>query len=476
MAPLKILSVPSPKYDLKLSHWDKRTMPIYSKRILCFEIRDADIDKITRLLLAALQSTVEELPFLAGSVAPVATDKPWLMNIIPEGAAYLEIQDLSSDVKFTELQKSSFSSSLLDTEKLCAFTLPAYVQEDPVDICRFRANFIDGGLLLAVQLIHTVFDGRGITDMLRVFADRFRIAQRGELGNVATATNNGETSNETYSFDRKSVLSGGGAYGALENHPCWTVPSVKSHGKFNMGKTICANIHISRDSLRTLKEAASPSLSNDSSDKVTYISTHDAVAALIWRSIMLARVKANTISSNTTIRFCQAVDCRARLGLPQPYYGNAFYCVLASLPLTTLTIPSTNPSASQIPSLQAAARAVRGELSTVTAEKFRDMLGYVERTEVDHPVRFVVVEDLLAGSLFMASYFGFEMHELDFGEALGGRIRAFRVPAQGLAPGLPIVLPRLPDGSCEFVINEQEEVMRCLAEDEVFWRFARKVA
>lgn len=82
------------------------------------------------------------------------------------------------------------------------------------------------------------------------------------------------------------------------------------------------------------------------------------------------------------------------------------------------------------------------------------------------------MDDLAGGSLLLISYFGFGMHELDFGAALGGTMEAFRLPAQGLAPGMPVVLPRLPDGSCEFVINEREDVMRFLAEDDIFRRFA----
>lgn len=75
--------------------------------------------------------------------------------------------------------------------------------------------------------------------------------------------------------------------------------------------------------------------------------------------------------------------------------------------------------------------------------------------------------------MLLVSYFWFEMHETVFGEALGGKIEAFRLPSRGLLLGMSVVvLPRLPDKSCEFVINEQEEVMRFLAEDEIFQKFA----
>ena len=45
-----------------------------------------------------------------------------------------------------------------------------------------------------------------------------------------------------------------------------------------------------------------------------------------------------------------------------------------------------------------------------------------------------VLEDSSIGSILLVSYFGFEIHEIDFGEALGGKIEAFRLPSRGLCP------------------------------------------
>ena len=122
----------------------------------------------------------------------------------------------------------------------------------------------------------------------------------------------------------------------------------------------------------------------------------------------------------------------------------------------------------------AAARAIRTEVSGATADKFRDLLGFVERTEMEVLSPPSVLEDLSIGSILFVGYLKFEMHEIDFGEALGGMIEALRIPSRGFLPGMPVVLPRLPDGSCESVINEQEEVMKFFPEDEVFRRFASK--
>ena len=63
-------AVQCPPFNLQLIHWDLRMTPLYSKRVSCFPLlndRDEGNERIAHLL-TALQFTVEELPFLAGSV------------------------------------------------------------------------------------------------------------------------------------------------------------------------------------------------------------------------------------------------------------------------------------------------------------------------------------------------------------------------------------------------------------------------
>lgn len=455
-------------------------MPIYSKRILCFPLlsnSNEHNEYIAQLLLAALQSTVDELPFLAGSVVPFSKDQPWLRDLCPHGSAILEVKDFSQGISFLDLRKAHFASSLLDADKLCPLPKPVYIQDGPVDVCRLRVNFVNGGLLLVVSIIHTVCDGRGISKVLKIFADKFRKAQTGEL--ASRSTDHQEDPKYTFSFDRTSVLSGNGLRGIIEHHPAWTASPFTSHSGFGGTKTLCANFHISSDSLRALKEVASShppdAQQHLSSDQAISISTHDAIAALIWRSTLLARHRAGILSSCTTTHFSTAIDMRRHLHLPSPYFGNAIYAVKTSLPLPSLIPTTDGPSASRICGLQAAAHAIRAEVNSVTAHKFLDLLSFVERTELEMPTRPSVLEDLLGGSMLLVSYFGFEMHALDFGAVLGGKMEAFRLPSRGLIAGMPVVLPRLSDESCEFVVNEREDVMRFLAQDEILRRFARKL-
>lgn len=442
------------------------------------------MEQITQLLLAALKATVEEVPFLAGSVVPFSKDHPWLRDVRAEGAAYLEVKDLSQQVKYSNLRENNFSPSLLDPDQLCPFPNSVYIQDTPIDVCRLRANFVEDGLLLVISIIHTVCDGHGISDILKIFTDKLRKAEISGLSTVSTSNEDSQSHPHPRSLNRNFVLSGSGFDGAIENHTGWTTSPVEIREGFNGTNTVCTTYRIDNNSLHELKQLASShslssSVSNNkeiqASAQGTKISTHDAVAALIWRSILLARYRAGIISENTTTHFLQAVDCRSRLQLPEPYFGNVIYGVKASLALLDLISPNDSSDASNSAGIQAAAHGIRTEICDATGDKFRDLLAFVEKTYMKVLTRPSVQEDMLNGSIFLVSYWYFGMHELDFGKTLGRTIEAFRLPSRGLLPGMPIVLPRLPDGGCEVMISERESMKKFLDKDEFFRGFVREL-
>ncbi|KAL8626924.1 hypothetical protein Q9189_007386, partial [Teloschistes chrysophthalmus] len=484
---MQTFAIEGPPFNLKLSPWDRRTKVLYSKRILAFRLSVSNqehTDRIVRQLYRALKSTVEDIPFLAGAIVPWSEAQPWLHNISPQGAAYLEVQDLSQELSFSDLYSKHFPPSLLDATALCP--------SGKADICRFRATFIDGGLLLAVSISHTVFDGRGITEVMKTLAGNLRNAPTESLSQPAAHAHPGGFANQDqtkyrdcYSCDRTMLVSGQGRIGAIESHPGLTTSNLDLPSSSGIS-TRCHVFCISSESLLELKKAASPYSSSTNtaagssqqehgqsqvSDHPPWISTHDAIAALMWRSIILARHRAGIIDQQETF-FSQAVDCRAHLGLPKPYFGNVAYITRCSSTVSNLK-GATGDTDDHSPSgLRAAAQAIRKEVNNVTEEKFRDLMGFLERTEMETSTITSTADTWSTRSVFLLSYYGFEMYDIDFGEALGRRIEAFRLPSQGVLLHVPVILPRLPDGSCEFIINEQREVMDLLVEDQTFRSFA----
>lgn len=456
------IAVPAPPFELSLSHWDRTFPPTHSKRIFCFALpEDTNKEQVVDWLHIALHHTVQRVPFLAGSVIPFPKpedDRPWLRTISSNGAAYLDIKDCSDTLSYKNLAASNFDQKLLDADVLCSLPKVAYVQQDPVDVCRIRANFIEGGLLLVVQIVHTIIDGSGVTECIKIFAESFRKAQAGELSHPL------RTTEQQYISDRTKLVSGNGNPGAIENHPALTT-SAFAHGEIFGIENSCKTFRISREALIALKQAASTQ--NPQGDN-EWITTGDAIAALIWRSIMVARHRAGHLNGESVSHFGQPTDCRKLLNLPEPYFGNALYILRSSLPFTELNTSEEG--------LRAAARAVRAEVSSMNAEKIRDMVGFMERTAKETHTRLSFMEELASSAIIYTSHFKFNIHELDFGAAFGdGRIKAFRHPARGTTIGAVIVMPKLLDGSCEFMITEQSDTFKCLSEDALFRRFVSDI-
>ncbi|OPB44505.1 enoyl-CoA hydratase/isomerase family protein [Trichoderma guizhouense] len=417
----KSFLVPCPPFDLKLSHLDRTFPPTHSKRILCFSLSpDVDRQRVVDYLYIAFHHTVQRVPFLAGSIVPFSEEeggRPWLRNLIPQGNARLEIKDLSSELSFAELEKANFSQDLLDTEKLCPLPDVAYVSEEPVPVCAFQANFIEGGLLLVVSIVHIAADGRGVTQVINIFANQLVKAQSGELGFPL------KQREDIYQSDRTVLVTGNGAQGAIENHAAWTSEPMSAHLQIRDVETSCRTFRISAKALVELKRVASaPSHGPDA-----WISTNDAITGFIWRSIMVARHRAGILADGATTHLAQPIDCRTLLRLPDPYFGNVLYVTKTSTPLAVIADDQRG--------IAEASFMVRSEISSMTGEKFRDLLAYAERTEKEFHTRGNIIEDLAAGGLMITSHFKFGLHEMDFGPIFGdGHMKALRLPATGTEP------------------------------------------
>ncbi|GAQ08089.1 methylglutaconyl-CoA hydratase, mitochondrial [Aspergillus lentulus] len=457
-------TVECPPFEVKISHWDRILPPTHSKRILCFSLPvHTDREKLTDYLHIAFHHTVQRFPVLAGSVVPFSADqggRPWLRNIVPEGAARLIVKDLSDELSFADLAEANFSQHLLNTEQLCPLPEVGYFNAERVDVCRFQANFIRGGLLLVVSIIHNAADGRGVSEIIKIFADELCKAQSGETGHPL------QQRAEVYRSDRTAFVSGQGIPGAIEGHAAWTSSPSNAHAQIHNVDNSCHTFRISATALSELKNA----LSATSHGPEDWFSTNDAISAFIWRSIMVARHRAGILDADATTYVAQPVDCRRHLNITETYFGNVIYMTKSSVALSALADPETG--------LGEAARALRTELRALTGDKFRDLVGYAERTALEAHTRLNILESMATSGIILTSLFKMDLHAMDFGPIFGdGHIKALRLPARGTQAGAVIVLPRVPDGSCEFMVTEQERTIECLRDDPFFaWFTADKPA
>ncbi|KAI1851284.1 hypothetical protein JX265_012303 [Neoarthrinium moseri] len=451
-------AVGCPPFEVKLSFCDQLFPPTHSKRILCFQLNsDVNRQHVVDYLHIAFHNTIQRVPFLAGTVVTTSQDeggRPWIRKIIPEGAAHLVIKDLSKDLSFSKLAESNFSQELLNTEQLCPLPEVGYFRASSVDVCRFQANFVEGGLLLVVSIIHYAADGRGVTEIIGDFAEEFRKAQSGETKHPL------KVRDTVYYSDRNTVVSGRGLPGDISKHEAWTSSPSLAHSLIHNVKNSCRTFRIDTKAQSELKQIVSAS-SLGSED---WFSTNDAISGFIWRSIMLARNRAGILDAGAEIHVAQPLDCRSHLGITEQFYGNAVYMSQASEQYSVMADPENG--------LASASRAIRAQIRSMTGEKFQDLVGYIERTILESPTRMKILESMHTSGIILTSLLKFNLHSINFGPLFGdGHIKALRLPATGTQAGAVIIMPKLSDGSCEFMLTETSETMECLMEDPFFCRF-----
>lgn len=157
---------------------------------------------------------------------------------------------------------------------------------------------------------------------------------------------------------------------------------------------------ISHEKLLDLKALANSSpIANDS----IHMSTHDAICAFIWHALIQARHQTGVIAPDTACHFTTAVDCRSKLKLPQPYFGNVIDAIKVSLPSRELTTKGTAGAGARV--LCLAADIIRRAISAISGKSFRSLVGLVERMNETQPTRLAVLGDLTMTSVIVISWF-----------------------------------------------------------------------
>jgi trichothecene 3-O-acetyltransferase len=333
--------------------------------------------------------------------------------------------------------------------------------QGPQPVMAAQANFIEGGLLLTVAAHHSISDGIGFSNILDVWAKNTSAASAPiSFAKVDPASN-----------DRSHLMTG--LLGAtlsdcpeyvLAPTPLATAGDVNTH---QMATTptilppMTARIFSFLPSaLSSLKIAASAH------------STNDALYAVLWRHITLARnplqnAHINTVQSATspqTTALLYAVNIRPRVSPPLPptYFGNASMASITErLPISTLTSPL---------SLAAAAAAIRTSINAFnTPNRVLLTLGLLASRSDATDYKFAY-NGFLGPDLSATTWADFGVYEMEWGSL--GKPECFRIPGEGM-DGSIIVLPRLDGGGLEVVVGLEDGAMGRLMKDEEFLEFAR---
>lgn len=463
--------IPGPSFHIDLSALDACHPVHYSRRLLIFRcISAAQRDAQLAALKIGLQTLVLRCPILGGIIVPLPPDvasncqQDW-RTIVPDRGIELIVRDLrTAMVSFEKLEAAEFPAPCLPYDLL--MPIPQDIGNDrPFAACKMQFSAIDGGTILTFAMSHSVADGVGTNELMRVLSEETRLAQKHLSGHVA---------NEARSVDGttgigqdRSVMRNmtSEVEFNIEHHPaymCKTTPPsnaplpepTPTHPFQAMSPESPVLLRISAAGLGLLKaDATLPGASP--------VSTHDALTALIWRSVLLIRSRrsalAQDLPASTVGSIYMPSDARRHLGLPPSYIGNAVYQLAATLDLGTLLSPS---------GVQHAASAIRSAITAVSPTLVSSYIAMTNERWIDW--QFMSTAST-TGVAMGTDWTSASLYNEDWGEAFGPVVR-YRYPGVVGESGI-CVMPKLPDGGAEVIVSVMPEEAEVLMGVQGFGRY-----
>lgn len=372
-------------------------------------------------------------------------------------AECFRFKDLSDILpSYPELQNENFPLFHLPGEKLAPVGVMPETPEPPVMLA--QANFISGGLLLTVAFHHSASDAIGIDEILKSWACNTRAIDGPESRTLYDATSNdcsplcsGLPGTDVVDFPEYVFYPTPQAEKGITDPlaekataPAFTMPP--------MTAKIC---YFSPEKLATLKVTASS------------YSTYDAVCALIWNSITLARypgtIKEEEDEMMTALLCSINIRPRASPPLPSTYLGNASMAVK--------TFPVSIASVKSASTLNRAANRVRDALNQFSnPDRVPLTIGLLDSRR--DPTDYKLACNYYMGpDVMMTSWADIGVYQCEWGTL--GAPQAFRTPGDTAADGVVTIFPRVLDGGLEISIGLEVEAMKRMLMDEQFLNFAQ---
>jgi hypothetical protein len=415
---------------------------------------EVNIETVFHQLNSGLVRTASAIPFRQGKVI-LCGNSANLVQIDVDETDSIEFtyQDLRVPCEkfptlksFCERKAENFA---LSSHDIAQFTPEALLPGSlPRPVMIAQANFIPGGLLLVVGIHHSAVDGSGIANVIKIWA-----------ANSRNGAHHITLDSLKEMLDRTPMMNGS-TNATIDDYPglCFTNPS--SFTPLQASKPDISIFKFSSADLLALKDDASPP-----SAELPWISTHDALAALLWRSTTAARSIAAYNSSGEEIEslLSIAVDGRHRLSpkISQNYLGNAsLNCAVVSK-VSDLTTPSRF-------SLYDIASMVRSAINDFGEQAFWDTIGLIESVPIGQLKRSF---DSIQGPDFViTSWASMGLLEMDWGQSLGkpDNVRAI----VGGQVGWTAILPKHLDNSIEVMVLLDTDAMNKLRSDPLFCQYA----
>ncbi|KAH8088620.1 transferase [Filobasidium floriforme] len=224
------------------------------------------------------------------------------------------------------------------------------------------------------------------------------------------------------------------------------------------------NISFSSRSLVQVKAEAS----KDLDPGCAYVSTDDALVALIWSSLARARSQRLPSSETATSTMARSVDPRRYVGLSRDYPG-----YLHNMALTTETLASL--STTSLGSIASHLRRAIDPASCTLGQTTRELGTLIHRAENRNEPGPASGLDLDIDIMF-SSWANMRCYDFDFGLGLGKPAFFGRPRMTAKVPSLMFLMPkRAGDASCTLTACLNEKDIDALRQDKIFSLYAEYV-
>ena len=442
---------------------------LYTQICFCFPLAsDSSKDpSIIKTLTDGLERICVSFPWLAGQVVRDDRDKESTIKITPfEKLPRLVVKDLRHDPtapNMTDLRQANFPSSMLD-ESIVApcTTLPrsssTESESEPAPVLILQATFIAGGLLLAIVGSHNAMDMVGQGQIMHLLSKACRDEP---FTSEELSSGNLPRRNLIPLLDHSYRPGPELARQILKpDPPPPTTKGTNAHqARLPAPKYTRATFTFPATSLAALKTLAYKTII----PPATYVSTDDALSALIWQSITRARLPhLNPTATNTT--FARAVDVRKHLGIPQTYPGLMQNMTFHTSTLQQLVEEPLGGIASQL-------RVAVDPATSNLAHNTRALATLFNRAP-DKSVVSLTGRTDLSVDLMLSSWAKVDCYNLDFNLGLGIP-EAVRRPQFEPVESLIYLMPRAADGEIAVAVCLRDDDMERLRADERFTTYAR---
>jgi hypothetical protein len=464
-------SFPVDSHTMKLSIIDQCEVRCWSSYVLCFKLGSGECSWQTyKHLCEGLSHTLYQFPFLAGRISFKDQVKGTLqLEVGPDPAVRFDYRDLSQPddhdlpplARYDRLRAEKFPPSTLETLEVAPPPQLYPVEGSPVFIA--QANFVRGGLLLFFAHSHQVADATGTGSIMRTWSRNTAEAARGSPPTISTELRDASVDRSRLDEGLEDLSVPETSWATKKDEPLSCTASSWRHelsiAQCQKNQNTSIMWYVGPECLKLLKKLAYPP--NDGNER--WVSTGDALTALLWRQISKARRLHETDIDKTTLYF--VCDVRSRLSPPlrSDSVCNA----------TMKLFASQSPKGFQLElstSLQQAAYQIRQAICGFTPARYQRWIGFLQSASTLSSLkpreRLNGGPDMVVTDHSKVSAYSFEWGPL-------GKIDCMRKLwwARSEAYSQCTIMPRLPDEGLEILTNFEEEINERLKGDREFSEF-----